>query len=73
MVQVVQVVQMIHVVHVVQEVQVVQVVQLVWVVRIISLDDLHSENILFSWPKPSHYQENLIRHGCDRGRMNRGK
>ena len=34
--------------------------------RIISLDDMHSENIWFSWSKASNYQEKAI---CQDGRM----
>ena len=34
--------------------------------RIISLDDMHSENIWFSWSKPSNYQEKLRCHACDK-------
>ena len=53
-----------------------QVVQVVWVVQVVrvakttSLDD--SENIWFSWYKPSKYPEKLICHACDGGRMNEG-
>ena len=36
------------------------------VVKMISLDDMHPENIWFSWYKPSNYQEKLIRHACDK-------
>ena len=46
-------------------VQVFQAVQVVSVVRMISLDDLHSENIWFSWFKPSNYQRKLRCHACD--------
>ena len=35
---------------------------MVRVVRIINLDDKHSENILFSWSKPSNYQEKVRCH-----------
>ena len=31
----------------------------------ISLDYMHSENIWFSWSKPSNYQEKLRCHACD--------
>ena len=37
-----------------------------------SPDDMHSENIWFSWSKPSNYHENLRCHACDE-RMNGGK
>ena len=33
--------------------------------RMISIDDMHSENIWFSWYKPSKYREKLIRHAWD--------
>ena len=46
-------------------IQVVQVVHVIQVVRMISLDDMHSENIWFSWYKPSKYREKLICHACD--------
>ena len=52
-----------------QVVQVIHVVQVVEVVRMISLDDMHSENIWFSWSKPSNYQEKL-RHYARDGRTN---
>ena len=39
--------------------------------RTTSLDDMHSENIWFSWYKPSKYREKLICHACD-GRTNGG-
>ena len=54
-------------IKVTQVVQVVWVVQVVRVVRTTSLDDIHSENIWFSWYKPSKYREKLICHACDRG------
>ena len=72
-VQVVQVVQVIQVIQVVQMVQVVQVVQMVQVVRMISLDDMHSENIWFSWSKPSNYRGKLRYHACDGGGRTDGK
>ena len=53
MTQVIQVVQLIQVIKVIQVVQVVRVIQVVRVARTISLDDMHSENIWFSWYKPS--------------------
>ena len=36
----------------------------------ISLEDMHSENMWFSWSKPSDYQdqEKLRCHACDGGR-----
>ena len=37
----------------------------VQLVRMISLDDMHSENIWFSWSKSSNYQEKLRCHACD--------
>ena len=43
----------------------VQVVQVVQVVMMISIDEVHSENIRFSWPKSSNYQEKLRCHACD--------
>ena len=60
-------------VQVIQVIQVVQVVQVVLVVRTISLDDMHSENIWFSWYKPSKYREKLICHACDGGRTEDGR
>ena len=60
-------VQLIHVIKVTQLVQVVWLVQVVRVARTTSLDDMHSENIWFSWYKPSNYQEKLICHACDGG------
>ena len=51
---------MIHVIKVTQVVQVVWVVQVVTLARTTSLDDMHSENIWFSWYKPSKYREKLI-------------
>ena len=62
-------VQLIQVIKVTQVVQVVWVVQVVRVARTTSLDDMHSENIWFSWYKPSKYREKLICHACD-GRTN---
>ena len=69
-------VQLIQVIKVTQVVQVVWVVQVVRVARTTSLDDMHSENIWFSWYKPSKYREKLICHACDgrtNGRTDRGK
>ena len=40
-------------------ISVIQVVQAVQVVRMISLDDMQSENIWFSWSKSSNYREKL--------------
>ena len=65
MIQVIQVVQLIQVIKVTQVVQVVRLVQVVRVARTTSLDDMHSENIRFSWYKPSKYREKLICHACD--------
>ena len=64
---------MVHVIQVNQADQVVQVVGAVGVVRTISLDDMHSEKIGFSWYKPSKYREKLICHACDGGRTEDGK
>ena len=58
-------VQLIYVIKVTQVVQVVWVVQVVRVARTTSLDDMHSENIWFSWYKLSKYREKLICHACD--------
>ena len=55
-----------------QVVQVIQVGQAVRAVRMISLDELHSENIWFSWFKPSNFLEKLRCHPCDK-RMNGGQ
>ena len=66
--QVVQEVQVVQVVQVIQVVQVVQVVQMVRVARTISLDNMQSENVWFSWSKPSKYREKLICHASDGGR-----
>ena len=46
----------------------VHMVQVIQVVRVVSLDDMHSGNIWFSWYKPSKYREKLICHACDGGR-----
>ena len=54
-------------VQVIKVIQVVQVVQVVTVARTISPDDMYSENIWFSWYKPSKYREKLICHACDGG------
>ena len=56
----------------IQVIQVVQVVQVVRVARTNSLDDMHSENIWFSWYKLSKYREKLICHACD-GRTDGGR
>ena len=34
----------------------------------ISLNDMHSENISFSWSKPSNYREKFIYHACETNR-----
>ena len=39
--------------------------KLVQVVGTISLDDMHLENIWFSWSQSSNYQEKLRCHVCD--------
>ena len=55
----------------IQVIKVTQVVQVVWVVQVVrearttSLDDMHSENIWFSWYKLSKYRKKLICHACD--------
>jgi len=64
---------LIQVIKVTQVVQVVWVVQVVRVARTTSLDDMHSENIWFSWYKPSKYREKLICHACDGGRTDGGR
>ena len=58
---------------VIQVIQVIQVVQLVQVIRSISIDDMHSENIWFSWSKSSNYREKLRCHACDRRTDGGGK
>ena len=63
---------MVQLIQVINVTQVVLVVQVVRVVRTTSLGDMHSENIWFSWHKPSKYQEKLICHACD-GRTEDGK
>ena len=40
---------------------------MVQVVRMIGLDDMHSENIWFSWSKPSNYRRKLRCHAYDEG------
>ena len=40
---------------------------MVQLVQVVSLDDMHSENIWFSGSKPSNYREKLICHACDGG------
>ena len=42
-----------------------RVIQVVQVVRMISIDDMHSENIWFLWSKSSNYQDKLRYHACD--------
>ena len=64
-------VQLIQVIKVTQVVQVNRVVQVVRVAKTTSLDD--SENIWFSWYKPSKYPEKLICHACDGGQTEDGK
>ena len=54
-------------VQLIQVIQVVRVIRVVRVVRMICLDDVRSENLWFSWSKPSNYREKLICHACDRG------
>ena len=66
-------VQLIQVIKVTQVVQVVWVVQVVTLARTTSLDDMHSENIWFSWYKPSKYRKKLICHACDGGRRTDGR
>ena len=54
----------------------IQVIQVVSVVRIISLDDMHLENIWFSGYKSSNDRGKLRCHACDihtDGRTDRGK
>ena len=65
---IIQVVQVDHVVHVVQVDQMVQVVHVVQVVKaaqVVSLDDIHSESLWFTWSKPTDYSEKLRCHACD--------
>ena len=52
-------------VQLIQVIKVTQVVQVVRMARTTSLDDMHSENIWFSWYKPSKYREKFICHACD--------
>ena len=59
---------MIQVIQVAQLVQLVQMVQVVRVARTTILSDMQSENIWFSWYKPSKYREKLICHACEAGR-----
>ena len=47
-------------------------VKVVGVVRVVSLDDVHSENIWLSWSKPANYREQLRFHAYDI-RTNGGK
>ena len=51
----------------IQVIHVVQVIQVVQVIRMISIDDMPSENIWFSWYKPSKYREKVICHALDGG------
>ena len=62
-----------QVIKVAQVVQVVRVIQVVRVARTTSLDDMHSENIWFSWYKPSKYREKLICHAVDGGGWANGR
>ena len=55
----------VRVVQVVQAFPVIQVVSVLSVVRMISLYDIQSQNIWFSWSKPSNYREKLRCHACD--------
>ena len=57
--------QVVQVVQGIQVIQVIQVVQVVQVVRMITLDDMLSENIWFSWSKSSNYQGKLRCHARD--------
>ena len=66
------VIKVIQVIQVILVVQVVQVVQVVTLARTTSLDDMHSENIWFSWSKSSNYRGKLRCHACD-GRTNGGR
>ena len=54
-------------------IQVVQLVQVVQEARMISIDDMPSENIWFSWSKSSNYREMLGRHARDRRTEESGK
>ena len=49
-------------IQVIQVILVIQVIQVVRVARMISLDELHSDNIWCSWSKPSDYQEKVRCH-----------
>ena len=60
--QVSRLVKVVKVVKVVQVVLVVKVVKVVQVVKVVSLDYMHSENIWFTWSKPSDYWEELRCH-----------
>ena len=64
---------MIQVIKMTQVVQVVWLVQVVRVARTTSPDDMHSENIWFSWYKPSKYREKLICHASDERTNGGGK
>ena len=48
-------------------------VQVVEAVRMISLDDMHSENIWFTWCKSSNYRGKLRCHAYDGGGRMDGK
>ena len=58
-------VKLIQVIKMTQVVQLVRLVQVVRVARTTSLDDMHLENIWFSWSKTSNYQEKLRCHARD--------
>ena len=51
--------QVVNLVQVVQVVRVVRVIQVVQLVKGVSIDDMHSENIWYTWSKPSDYWEKL--------------
>ena len=49
---------------------------MIQVVQVVSVDDMHSENLWFSWSKPSNYREKLRCHARDirtKERANGGK
>ena len=51
--------QVVDLVQAVQVVRVVRVIQVVQLVKGVSIDDMHSENIWYTWSKPSDYREKL--------------
>ena len=51
--------------------RVVEVLQVIQVLRMISLDDMHSENVFFSGFKPPNYRGKLRCHACDGGMRRR--